>query len=65
MRKLEERLSLTYMDQVEFIRFRNEALDADNEIKRFNIYIERLRQKKDEAMAEMERLFLKKKSEKP
>ena len=57
MRELKERLILKYSEQVEFIRFRDIALEADIGIRRLDITRELLQMQKAEALAEIERMF--------
>lgn len=59
IRKLEERLTLEYMKQVEFIRFRDVALENDTKIRQFELQIEHFKRQRDEALEEIERLFKK------
>ena len=57
MRELKERLVLKYGDQVEFIRFRDVALESEVRIRQHHIECELLQRRKDEALAEIERMF--------
>lgn len=57
MRELKDRLILGYPAQVEFIRFRDQALDCEMRIRQIDAHRELLQRQKDEAMAEIERLM--------
>lgn len=57
MRELKERLILGYPAQVEFIRFRDQALECEMRIRQMNAHVELLQKQKDEALAEIERLM--------
>ena len=57
MRELKDRLILGYPAQVEFIRFRDQALECEMRIRQMNAHLELLQRQKDEALAEVERLM--------
>ena len=57
MRQLEERLKLRYMDQVEFIRFRDIAFECEKQIRQIELTLLDLKRKEREALDEIERLF--------
>ena len=57
MRELKDRLVLGYPAQVEFIRYRDIALDCEMRIRQLQTHTELLQRQKDEALAEIERLM--------
>ena len=63
--KLEDRLKLKYMDQVEFVRFYETLNNINLDISRLNLELNFLQTRKQEALDELERLLSKPVGEKP
>jgi len=63
--KLEDRLKLKYMDQVEFVRFYETLNKINLDISRLNLELNFLQTRKQEALDELERLLSKPVGEKP
>lgn len=60
---LEDRLKLKYMDQVEFIRFRDVYFEAEKAIRQLEYSLEDYKRRQQEAVDEIERLFKEKAKE--
>jgi hypothetical protein len=57
IRPLTDRLALPYGDQVEFIRFRERALDCESALRDYDNAAKRLEQIRTESLEEIERLM--------